>query len=386
MAVVHALERRPARAAPAPAPSRSHLRYERPVVALLGLPFDAIGLHAAVETVRAAAFARRRCFVSTPNLNFLVAARRDPAFRDSVLRSDLSLVDGMPLVWMARGLGLPVRERVAGASLFDALCRHPGRPLTVFFFGGPAGVARAAAAALNAKAGGLRCVGFDEAGFGSIDEMSDAPRLARINASGADFVVVSLGAQKGQAWIERNADALDAPLLCHLGAVVNFVAGRVARAPAWLQRIGAEWVWRIVQEPALWRRYAGDAMALLRLFATRVLPLVASPTGPARERSARAVLEVDRSAPAHRTLRLRGAWVASTLAPLRSALGEAAEQARSVHLDLGGVTRIDAACVGLLLLARGDLDRHLVLHDVPARIATALRRHGAEFLLDATAA
>src|SRR5678816_2555161 len=77
-------------------------------VAILGLPFDPVSLPEAVERVRADAFAGRRCWIATPNLNFAIAARSDAAFRQSVLRSDLSLVDGMPLVWMARGLGLAV--------------------------------------------------------------------------------------------------------------------------------------------------------------------------------------------------------------------------------------------------------------------------------------
>jgi len=118
-------------------------RFDRDIVCVLGLPFDTVDLAQAVEKIRAAAFSNARCFVSTPNLNFLIAAQRDPGFRDSVLRSDLSLADGAPIVWIARCLGLPLTERVAGASVFEALRAHEGPPLTVFFFGGPPGVAAA---------------------------------------------------------------------------------------------------------------------------------------------------------------------------------------------------------------------------------------------------
>jgi N-acetylglucosaminyldiphosphoundecaprenol N-acetyl-beta-D-mannosaminyltransferase len=86
--------------------------FTRRLVCILGLPFDALDIAQAVQRVRAAAFSGQRCFVSTPNLNFAIAARRDSAFRDSVLHSDLSLVDGMPLVWIARLLGQPLHERV----------------------------------------------------------------------------------------------------------------------------------------------------------------------------------------------------------------------------------------------------------------------------------
>ena len=103
--------------------------------------------------------------------------------------------------------------------------------------------------------------------------MSTDDHLSRLNAARPDFVVVALGAKKGHAWIDRNLARIDAPLISHLGAVVNFTARTVSRAPRALQRIGLEWLWRIFQEPALWRRYAIDAIALGRLLTTCVLPM-----------------------------------------------------------------------------------------------------------------
>jgi len=203
----------------------------RPVEALLGLPFDALSLDEAVAEVRRCARERRPCFLSTPNVNFAVAAQDDQAFRASVLHSDLSLADGMPIVWAARLLGSRLPERVSGSDLFARLQREPGEPLKVYFFGGPDGVAERAAAALDTRGGGLRCVGFDSPGFGSVEAMSGEERIARINGSGADFLVVSLGARKGQAWIERNRARLAPPVISHLGAVVNFVAGELRRSP-----------------------------------------------------------------------------------------------------------------------------------------------------------
>ena len=101
--------------------------FRRRVVCILGMPFDVVTLQEAVQKVSDAATHDERCFLSTPNLNFTVAGMEGGAaadvFRDSVLRSDLSVADGMPLVWIARLLGLPIRERVAGSTLFEAL-RH----------------------------------------------------------------------------------------------------------------------------------------------------------------------------------------------------------------------------------------------------------------------
>ncbi|MDQ6681580.1 MAG: WecB/TagA/CpsF family glycosyltransferase [Pseudomonadota bacterium] len=354
-------------------------RFERRVVCLLGLPFDTVDLPAAVEHLRAAALSNTRCFVSTPNLNFVIAARTDPGFRDSVLHSDLSLPDGAPIVWIARWLGLPIVERVAGASVFEALRAHAGPPLTVFFFGGPPGVAEAACERLNARPSGLRCVGFDDAGFGSVEDMSAPERIAKINRSGAQFVVVSLGAKKGQAWIERNAAVLAAPLLCHLGAVVNFVAGTVRRAPSWAQRLGLEWAWRIKEEPDLWRRYLSDGTAFVQLVWALLLGAGRSTASASREPSKLASMVSDAG---HLTICISGAWTEPALAPLRDAFAEALHGGRTVDLEMGGVSTVDAAFIGLVLIAYGSFGQfRLRVIDVPDPVQAIFRSHGASYLL-----
>jgi len=115
--------------------------FSRDVYCLLGVPLDSVDLAGAERRIRAAAAERSPCFLSTPNVNWLVASRSDPALRDSVIQSDLSVADGMPLVWLAGLAGIPIRERVAGAALFDTLRRASGQTLSVYFFGGPDGVA-----------------------------------------------------------------------------------------------------------------------------------------------------------------------------------------------------------------------------------------------------
>ena len=110
--------------------------FERDVYCLLGLPFDTVDMAGAVQRVRDAAARRTSCFISTPNLNFIIGCRADSQFRDSVINSDLSIADGMPLVWIARLLGIPIRERVAGSGLFDQLRERTSTQLSVYFFGG----------------------------------------------------------------------------------------------------------------------------------------------------------------------------------------------------------------------------------------------------------
>lgn len=234
-------------------------------VRLLRVDFDTVTLADTVRHIREAAQTRRPLFLSTANVNFVVAAARDPAFRSSLEASDLCVPDGSPIVWFAKLVGLPLRERVAGADVFDELRSSGGAQIAVYFFGGPEGTAARAAAVLNAENRGVRCVGHVNPGFGDVESMSTEALLDRINAARPDFVVVALGAMKGQAWIMRNRERLSAPVVSHLGAVVNFVAGEVQRAPRWVQRLGLEWLWRIRAEPALFMRYARDGVRLAAL-------------------------------------------------------------------------------------------------------------------------
>ena len=384
--------------------------FHRDVWCLLGLPFDALTMSQAVAQVRATAASRARCFISTANLNFLVTATADQAFRESVVDSDLSLVDGMPLVWLARVLGLPIRERVAGSDLFEALRRDdtPSSdhgtargPLRVFFFGGPRGAAEHACARLNTEGGGLRCAGWHYPGFGRVEDMSGQEIIDKINASGADFLLVSLGARKGQAWIVRNLPRLRVPVVSHLGAVVNFLAGSVRRAPTWMRRTGLEWLWRIKEEPALWARYAWDGLVLVRLALTRVLPYLAwrwwqriglgrslDPQFSVRVLAADGISDDPRSTGTARAgyrVILAGPVLAGNLGPVRDAFREAVASGLDIIVDLEQATDVDCAFLGLLMVLRKQAlagGRRLRINGASAPIRRLFWFNAATYLLE----
>lgn len=357
--------------------------FSREVVCIMGLPFDVVDTAEAVRRVREAARRREPFVVSTPNLNFVVAARGDEAFRLSVMRSHLCVADGMPIVWISRLLGLPLRERVSGAGLFEALSRPADDPLKIFFLGGADGVAEAACKAVNQRGGGLRCVGYDSPGFVSVDEMSDDERIERINAVAPDFVVVSLGAKKGYEWIDRNHVRLVSPVISYLGAVINFAAGTVRRAPPWLQRMGLEWAWRISEEPVLWRRYAGDFLALLRVAVGSLLPLWWSQMWRRGKRQAR----VDRRASdgGRVTIRLAGSFGSGDAPAVRHAIAEAwAARPAGIDIDLSLACDIDAHTLGTLLLLKAhqrDSGSPVRIGGASASVRRQFRYHGADHLL-----
>lgn len=341
--------------APEPEPRASSVTglvrddFDRDVWCILGVPIDDTDIASAIAAIEAAVRDGRRLSFITPNINFLVRALRDDRARRQILAADLSLVDGAPLVAIARLLGAPIRKRVAGADLFEALAARPnfpGRRLRVFFFGGREGAAEAAHAAIAKASGGIEAGGWLNPGFGDVASMSGDAIIAEINAAAPDFVIVALGAAKGQEWIEANQDRLSAPVIAHLGAVVDFAAGTIRRAPRWLARAGLEWAWRIGQEPALWKRYIEDALGLARIVATRLAPQAAGGrAGP----GAAAAAELERR-PHDVVVRLSGRLSAAGLSVVRSAFREASSCRLPVVLDLGAVSSVDRAFLGLVLM------------------------------------
>ena len=317
---------------------------------LAGLPFDCVSLEVARTRIFDAIECRKQLVFATPNVSFLAQAASDDRFREDVLRAGLTLPDGMPVVWMGKLMEIPFTARVAGSDLLESLIIEPGpRTVRVFFFGGNPGAADAAMEAVNRRAGGLKAVGALDPGFASVADMSDQAMIDAINRSDADFLVVALGASKGHRWIEANRHRLQVTVISHLGAAINFVSGRLQRAPAIMQRAGLEWLWRIKEEPALFRRYARDAWFLARIFAAFMVPEFlgrlrregsAPPALMAQLDGDVLVVQVHGRLCTRETQLLQGSeW--------RTRLGSAP----AVRLELVGVTRLDSLGTGWLYAA-----------------------------------
>jgi len=360
----------------------------REVYGILGIPLDIVDMGTALHRIRSAVATRTPFLVSTANLNFLITSQFDTEFRMSLLHSDLCTADGMPIVWVARLLGIPIRERVAGADIFAALKTTiaPTNRLKVFFFGGAEHVAATACKNVNSESCGVSCVGSFYPGFTPVDDMSLDAVIEKVNSSRADFLAVALGAVKGQAWLLRNHDRIQIPVRAHLGAAINFEAGSVRRAPSGMQKSGFEWLWRIKEEPQLWRRYRADGLVFLHLILTRVVPLklislwsrVDSLWRPhglaiARTDDQNAVI-----------LNLNGVATADNIAQLVSGFQEAVAASKDIVINFRDTRLIDARFVGLLCMLKKHIGRRrlrLSLTDVPRRIERIFRLNGFQFLL-----
>jgi N-acetylglucosaminyldiphosphoundecaprenol N-acetyl-beta-D-mannosaminyltransferase len=360
----------------------------REVHGLLGVPIDVTDLERTIAAIRSAVASNIQFFVSTVNVNFLIASRSDPEFRMSLLLSDLCTVDGMPIVWLARILGVPLPERVSGADIFQFLRQaRDAKPLALYLFGGVDGVAAALCARLNSQVGGLRCAGFCFPGFGDMDSMSRPTFIEEINSSGADFLAVALGARKGQAWLVRNRDILSVPVRVHLGASINFEAGTIRRASKTLQMLGLEWLWRIKEEPHLWSRYLYDAIGLSRILVCNVLPLIFGK-----------IIEKWRALPdpgfevvtgndgaQDAVVSVRGSATASNVSIAAGYFDVVLDAHKDVVIDLSAVQRLDSRFLGFLLMVnKVQLEHGLTLRfqNVPRSIRRKITQYGFSFLLN----
>jgi len=360
----------------------------RNVFGILGIPVDAIGMSDLIRKIEIAALGAEPYLISTPNLNFVVQSLADPQFRESLLRSNVCVVDGAPIVWIACLMGLPINERVAGSDIFDALKALPHR-ITGVLFGGQPGVAAAAAASLNSQPSGMLCVGSFYPGFGAVEDMSDEQTIDRINASNAQFLVASLGAAKGQAWLLRNHERITIPVRSHLGAALNFQGGTLKRAPTFVRRSGLEWLWRIKEEPQLWTRYFRDGCVFLFLLASSVLPYALANKwrrrrGGSKGEQLRAAIDDN---PRFTCVRLSGSATLDNVEQAISWFGTALNRHKDVRLDLSDVTRIDPRFVGLCLMLRKQLreqGRELSFTGARFQVRLFLRVHRFGFLLNGT--
>jgi N-acetylglucosaminyldiphosphoundecaprenol N-acetyl-beta-D-mannosaminyltransferase len=229
-------------------------------VAILGVPFDHVTIDQSVARIEEMITSRRPHYVVTANVDFLVQAREDVELRRILLEADLVLCDGTPLVWASRWLGNALPERVAGSDLAPALIRRAAeKGHRVFFLGAAEGVAAEAAAKLQREYPALKIVGTYSPPFSQLLEMDHEEIGRRVREANPDLLLVSFGCPKQEKWIAMHHRTLGVPVTIGVGATLDFLAGRVKRAPEWMRRSGTEWLYRLWQEPRrLYRRYAGD--------------------------------------------------------------------------------------------------------------------------------
>ncbi len=236
-----------------PVPSSSPQFPLPPTATILGLKIHALTNAQTLELIEAFITSRQPYQLATVNPEFVVAAQKDAEFRQIINKAALALPDGIGLLKAARFLGTtPLPERVAGSDLVAKLADLSHRKgYRIYFLGAQPGVAEKAVEKLKVRYPNLQVAGC-YAGSPSLEE--NEAIVQRILPTRPDILLVAYGAPRQDKWIARNLDRLQIPVCIGVGGSFDFIAGTARRAPMWLQRLGLEWLHRLLTQPWRWRR------------------------------------------------------------------------------------------------------------------------------------
>jgi N-acetylglucosaminyldiphosphoundecaprenol N-acetyl-beta-D-mannosaminyltransferase len=313
---------------------------------ILGVPIDNLTMDETIDLLDAFVLEGRASGkvhqVATANVDFLVKAQGDKDLLSILQRAELVTADGMPLVWGARLLGVPFKERVAGSDFVPLIARRSAQKgYSIFLLGAAPQVAKRAAEILVEKNPGLRIAGVISPPLSPIDKM-DPAIIDQINLARPDFLLVAFGNPKQEKWIARNREKLQVPVMVGIGGTLDFITGTTRRAPRWTHKLGLEWIFRLANEPRrLFKRYLVDLFifnaAFLRQFgATRF----AQPLGSALPAS----FQVENGC-----VRAEGDLTVGSLSQLLTSLQTARAQSTEITLDLEKIRFIDNRCAAALL-------------------------------------
>jgi N-acetylglucosaminyldiphosphoundecaprenol N-acetyl-beta-D-mannosaminyltransferase len=227
-------------------------------VHLLGIDLDNLTMAETLVAVREIVERRQFSYAVTPNVDHTVKFSKSAEFRELYAKAALVVPDGVPLLWAARMLGTPLKERINGTDLFERTCELAAQQgYSVFLLGGSVGAASGACEKLSQRHPGLKIAGWDCPAFGFYkDPAQNQAVQEKIRESGADILFVGLGAPQQERWMYQYAEGSGVSFAIGVGVSFSFVGGLIPRAPLWMQRNGLEWLWRLGKEPRrLSRRY-----------------------------------------------------------------------------------------------------------------------------------
>lgn len=220
----------------------------RDVVNILGVNIDRIDMGEAVENAVKLVSEDGVSVIYTPNPEIIMEAYNDPAFAEVLNSADMCVSDGIGVVYGAKILKTPLKGRVPGFDLSLNLIKRMGRMnKSVFLFGSKPGVAEQAGRKLTDECPGLKIAGCRNGYFKPEDE---AEIIDEINRSGADLLMVCLGAPKQEKWIHENKNRLDVKLCIGAGGSLDVLAGTVKRAPDLFIKLNLEWFCRLCKQPS----------------------------------------------------------------------------------------------------------------------------------------
>jgi len=216
-------------------------------VDILGCNVDRLDMDETLQKIEGFIQSGKSNHIITLNAEIIYKAQSDPKLKEIINEADLVTPDGSGVVWASKYLNAPVPERVTGIDLTLKLVELASKKdWTFYFYGGAPSVAEAAAQSLQEKHKGLKIAGTCH---GYINEAEKQNLLEDIREKKPDILLVALGAPGQEFWIKDHQEMIQVPVCIGVGGSFDVIAGRVQRAPEYLQKVGMEWFYRLIKEP-----------------------------------------------------------------------------------------------------------------------------------------
>lgn len=211
---------------------------------------------------------QKKSYVVAINVDVVMKIENDPYLKEITDNADMVLVDGKPLVWIAKWHKNPVKAKISGSDLVPLLCKKAAlRGYSIFIIGGKEGIAEKAEKNLKTELPEINIVGTYAPPFGFEKDEIELEKINKmITQAHPDLLIACFGCPKQEKWIYENYQKYDAKVSICAGATVDFLAGNVKRAPKWISEHGLEWFYRFTQEPKrMFKRYFVDDVKIIKL-------------------------------------------------------------------------------------------------------------------------
>ncbi len=216
------------------------------IINVLGTPLAATTYAEFTAQCQELARSGRTSAIDFSNTQIVTMRRHEPAFRDATGNMDFFVPDGMPLIWCLNCRGAGLRDRVYGPTFMRYCITHSPAPFTHYLLGGSADCVQRLRERLTGWNAGVHVVGTRDGYFRRDEEPAIVDEINRL---APDFIWIGLGTPKQQEWIHRHKAAIRRGVLLAVGFAFDVNAGTKRDAPAWMQRRGLTWVFRIITEP-----------------------------------------------------------------------------------------------------------------------------------------
>ena len=236
-----------------------------PAAQVLGVQVDAVDMTQALAHIAKALHRKVRGYICVAGVHGVMEASRSPLLSEIYAESEMTIPDGMPLVWVGRLQGHDAMRRVTGPDLMlEVFGRKEFANVTHYLYGGVEGVAEQLRSNLIQRFPWVRIVGASTPPFAPLTLSEESELVATIAQLKPDIIWVGLGCPKQEIFMAQYASVLDTKLMFGVGAAFDYHTGRILDCSNWIKQIGMQWLHRLIQDPRrLWRRYLRNNPAFL---------------------------------------------------------------------------------------------------------------------------